>query len=258
MTELAVPPERVGELEIDPRSNKKLKQSMLPDVIPEEMEVQETDPVVPAVEPRPELSWSAKLFAGFEPSTDIYPHYYMGKDEEERFESVDELFRCPSELEDCPPKFGPRLEISKEKYTSLFRQWQGALIIKLLGRTVGYRMLDQRLRKLWQLDKGFELTDLKDDFYIVRFFAREDYLHVLEEGPWMVSGHYLTVTKWRPLFHPSSTTFTSTLVWVRFLRIYPEMLDKEILSSMGDLISKMVKVDSMSLTGMRGRFARVC
>lgn len=63
---------------------------------------------------------------------------------------------------------------------------------------------------------------------------------------------------WRPKFYPSAATITSTLVWVRFPRIYPEMLDEEILSSMGDLPSRTVKVDSTSLTGLRWRFARVC
>lgn len=56
-------------------------------------------------------------------------------------------------------------------------------------------MIDQRLRDLWPLEKGFELTNLTENFFIVRFFCRQDYMHVLEGGPWTILGHYLFVMK---------------------------------------------------------------
>lgn len=123
---------------------------------------------------------------------------------------------------------------------------------------MGYRTLDQRLRDLWQLENGFELTDLEGNFYIARFFSRNDYLRVLEGGHWLVMGHYLTVTKWRPRFQPSTTTISSTMVWVQFPSIFPELLDEEMLTFMGYMLGRTVKVDPMSLTGLRCRFARVC
>lgn len=38
----------------------------------------------------------------------------------------------------------------------------------------------------------------------------------------------------------------------------PEMLDEELISFMVDMIGKTVKVDAMSLTGLRAKFAWVC
>lgn len=113
------------------------------------------------------------------------------------------------------------------------------------------------MRELWQLWKAFELTDLEEGFFIVRFYSREDYLHVLEGGPWVILGHYLTVMRWRPLFRPSANCIKSTLVWVQF-PVLPELLDEEILSSMGDRVGRTVKVDPLSLTGSQSKFARVC
>lgn len=101
----------------------------------------------------------------------------MGDDDEEKYAGVDELFHGGAE--DSPPPFGPRVEISKEKYISLFSKWRGALIVKLLGKFVSYRVLDQRVRELWNLEKGFELTDLEAGYFIVRFFSQQDYCHVL-------------------------------------------------------------------------------
>lgn len=208
--------------------------------------------------PPADQSWASTLFPDQVPESSMYPQFYLGEDEEEKYEWIDALFHSHLDLDDAPPKYGPRLELSKEKYTSLFRQWRGSLIIKLLGKSVSFRTLDQRLRDLWTLEHGFELTDFEGDFYIARFYCRSDYLMVLEGGPWVILGHYLTVMKWRPKFRPSAATISSTLVWVRFPGIYPEMLDEETLSSLGDLIGTTVKVDSTSLTGLRGRFSRVC
>lgn len=128
----------------------------------------------------------------------------------------------------------------------------------MLGKSVGYWILNQRLRDLWQLEHGYELTGLEEYFYIVRFFSKEDYLKVLEGGPWIVMGHYLMVTKWRPRFRPSTAKITSTLVWMRFPSNLPELLDEETLTSMVDLLGRTMKIDHMSLTGLRCRFSRVC
>lgn len=116
----------------------------------------------------------------------------MSEDDEEKYEGVDELFRYHDESEEMAPLYGLRLEISKEKYTSLFKKWWGALIVKLLGKSISYCILEQHLRDIWLLEKGFELTDLEEGFFIVRFFAEADYMLVLEGGPWVILGHYLS------------------------------------------------------------------
>lgn len=123
---------------------------------------------------------------------------------------------------------------------------------------VSYKVLDQKVRDLWQLEVSHKLIDLTEGYYIVRFFSRNIYLHVLEGGPWIVLGHYLTVSKWKPMFRPSAESNTTTLVWVRFMAILSELLDEEILSTMGDMLGKTDRVDSMSLTGLRAKFMRVC
>lgn len=79
-----------------------------------------------------------------QPTPDV-PHLYMGDDDEEIYPRVDELFMSTEIMEELPPKYGPQVEISKEKYISLFKPWRGALILKLLGKTVNYHVLEQRV-----------------------------------------------------------------------------------------------------------------
>lgn len=51
---------------------------------------------------------------------------------------------------------------------------------------------------------------------------------------------------------------TRTLVWVHFMGILPEFIDEETIAFMGDMVGRTVKVDDLSLTGKRDRFARCC
>lgn len=47
--------------------------------------------------------------------------YYMGDDDEEPYPGVDDLFNRQNLSEDSVPISGPLLELSKEKYLSLFK-----------------------------------------------------------------------------------------------------------------------------------------
>lgn len=182
----------------------------------------------------------------------------MGEDAEEKFTGVDALFSAPT-TDVSPDSTSPRqVDIPKDKYMSLFQPWRGALILKLLGKSVSFRVLQQRTADLWGLQWGYELIDLEHGFFLARFFSREDYLRVLEGGPWTVMGHYLTIAKWRPNFRPSVEKISTTLVWIRFPELPIELFDEEVLTYMGDAVGKTVKVDELTMAASRGRYARVC
>ncbi|KAI5672944.1 hypothetical protein M9H77_13308 [Catharanthus roseus] len=85
----------------------------------------------------------------------------------------------------------------------------------------------------------------------------QDYMHVLENGPWVIMGHYLTVFKWQPNFRPSMKKVTSTLAWVRFPKLPLEFFEKETLMAMGKAIGKVVKIDNTTMGVARGRYARI-
>lgn len=97
-------------------------------------------------------------------------------------------------------KCGPMVPISLEKYHSIFQSWRGALILKLLGKTMSLWVVEQRTRDLWKLEWGCQIIDMDNGYFLVLFYKREDYFHVLEGGPWIIIGHYLMVNRWKPNF----------------------------------------------------------
>lgn len=126
--------------------------------------------------------------------------------------------------------------------------------MKLLGKNIGFINLRNQINSMWQLMQPLEPIDLGNGFFIVRFTCKDDYEKVLQGGPWMILGHYLTVQKWKPNFKASTASVTSTSVWVRFPETSVECFNEEILTWLGGAIGKVVKMDKHTTESIRGRF----
>lgn len=118
--------------------------------------------------------------------------------------------------------------------------------------------MKQRVETLSQLQWGCELLDLEGDYFIARFYLHEDYRPVLGNGPWIIMGHYLTISKWRPFFCPDEDQILSTLVWVRFPALPVECFKENLLMAVSNTIGKAVKVDLATQDATRGKYARAC
>lgn len=62
--------------------------------------------------------------------------------------------------EDIDPKTCPVVDLLWDFYKSLWQPWRRALIIKVIGKTFSFKMLEPRIKNLWQLEKGCELVDM--------------------------------------------------------------------------------------------------
>ncbi|KAL2923955.1 Uncharacterized protein RDABS01_015446 [Bienertia sinuspersici] len=83
----------------------------------------------------------------------------------------------------------------------------------------------RRLSKKWQLKVQFNLTDVGCSYCVAKFSNKDDYNHVLIEGPWLIDDHYFTV---------------------RFL------------CKIGSKSGKVIKINKTTTLAKRGRFTRLC
>ncbi|KAI9117066.1 hypothetical protein K1719_012065 [Acacia pycnantha] len=87
----------------------------------------------------------------------------------------------------------PTVNFADHVIETLNKKMGLAVVIKLLGRKIGYRQLRNQLHNLWKPTGHLKLTDLDEDCFLVRFQDDMDYQNALLTGPWMIYGHYLTV-----------------------------------------------------------------
>ncbi|KAI9118707.1 hypothetical protein K1719_010152 [Acacia pycnantha] len=85
----------------------------------------------------------------------------------------------------------PTFLVSEKMKKRLYKAWNRAVIAKLLGRTIGYKLLLSILQSLWAKRGVISLINIGNRFFVVKL-TNKDYLNALTGGSWMIFDHYLT------------------------------------------------------------------
>ncbi|KAJ4838451.1 hypothetical protein Tsubulata_041033 [Turnera subulata] len=153
----------------------------------------------------------------------------------------------------------PTIRLTSSDKKRIYQRWKDTLIVKLLGKRVGYRFLHRSLMNQWKPRGEIVMADMGNDFYLLQFTNDQDYQRVLFDGPWVVADHVLIVRRWQPRFDPDEATIDKAVVWVQLPKLYQEYYDKEILLwRIARRVGKPIKVDEVTLRSSRVKFARVC
>ncbi|CAN1787302.1 hypothetical protein LINPERHAP1_LOCUS17586 [Linum perenne] len=117
--------------------------------------------------------------------------------------------------------------------------------------------MKRRLEYLWAKSGSIQVSDLANNFFLVRFASQEDYSLAAFKGPWKVYDYYISVSQWSPSFDEEAP-IKSILTWVRLPKLPIHYFNKLAVSRIGDSIGKTVRLDLATAEGTRGRYARVC
>ncbi|XP_061367964.1 uncharacterized protein LOC133310980 [Gastrolobium bilobum] len=151
-----------------------------------------------------------------------------------------------------------RFRCTKEAKQRLRAPWRNAIIVKLLGKRVGVMYMKTKLGNLWAKSGSITVADLGNDFFSVKFSSLEDLNLALNEGPWVLMGHYLAIRKWEPFFNPHKANIHRVAAWIRLPGIPLELCVIPVLKLIGNSIGKVLKIDKTTSLGDRGKFARLC
>ncbi|CAL8115939.1 unnamed protein product [Prunus armeniaca] len=150
------------------------------------------------------------------------------------------------------------IKFSESIKDCLYRPWRTSVIIKLMGRPLTYNFLRARLLQRWALKGPMSLIDLENNYFIVKFLLEEDMQYVLTSGPWQIAGQYLVTQQWKPGFNPKEECVTHMTAWVRINGLNVEYFRPDVMGKIGNLIGHTVKVDALTMSQARGKFARIC
>ncbi|KAL4319188.1 hypothetical protein GQ457_18G002400 [Hibiscus cannabinus] len=157
------------------------------------------------------------------------------------FSEVEVVVRDEDCLVDVSGAF-PKIQFSEKVHDQIELSMWNVIIVRLLGKVIGYGALLNRLHALWCPTGEIQLIDLDNEYYLVRFADTSDYTRALTDGPWIIYCGYLIVQPWSRSFstsekHPSH-------VVALFRRI-------------ADVIGRVIKVDYNTKEAGRGKFARL-
>ncbi|XP_050217263.1 uncharacterized protein LOC126668090 [Mercurialis annua] len=172
-----------------------------------------------------------------------------------------ELDPCLS-LSDEDVEFGdekgiPVINFSDRVHNFIAHNMKLCVIIRLLGKNIGYQTLYGRLMKLWKPKDYPSLVDLDNNFFLVRFYSMDDYINAVSGGPWVLFGHYLTVQPWSPSFSSDNTNATAVTAWVRFPGLPFQYYHNHILKAIAKTIGNVIRIDYNTEAKERGKFARI-
>ncbi|CAN1729097.1 hypothetical protein LINPERHAP1_LOCUS496 [Linum perenne] len=85
------------------------------------------------------------------------------------------------------------LSLSKDFKEKLCKLWSNSVVVRLMGKNIGYSYLCHRLNAIWKLAGNLHIVDLDKNCFMVKFSNEQDYFKALTGGPWMILDHYLIV-----------------------------------------------------------------
>lgn len=78
-----------------------------------------------------------------------------------RVDLLDQNLTC-IEYKDNNPLL-PMVHIDEKVFDGLCEPWKDALVVKLLGKNIGFLTMKERLQKIWKLQHAFEIMDIVMD-----------------------------------------------------------------------------------------------
>lgn len=152
----------------------------------------------------------------------------------------------------------PSIKLNTEFRASFEVKWKNALILKVLGHSITYIILLNKITQLWKLKWEFSLMELMNDFFLFRSDEDDTIDPALTEGPWLVAENYLTIQRWQPRFNASKGTITTMFVWVFILEFLEEFYNEDILFSVGHCIGHSLKFDVNTYWATRWKYTWLC
>ncbi|CAN1187385.1 hypothetical protein LINPERHAP2_LOCUS38701 [Linum perenne] len=149
------------------------------------------------------------------------------------------------------------LSFSDDFWSKLCRPWINIVVVRLLGNLIIHAFICNRLRAIWKPVGHMHVVDLDKSCFMVKFSNEQDYYKALTGGPWLIFDHYLIVHQWDSSFRVSDNLPTKMVVWVRFPHVPIRFYHKQVLTSLRNLVSRMVKIDANTQRADSGKFARL-
>ncbi|KAH1090722.1 hypothetical protein J1N35_017979 [Gossypium stocksii] len=145
----------------------------------------------------------------------------------------------------------------KDMLVILIQSMDNTVILKLLGCNIGFSVLQNKIYSMWRLSAPIHMMDIENGYFLVKFQNKMDWEKALFKGSWTIFGQYLTVQPWTMAFDPTQEYPSVVMAWIRFPALPSYLYNHKIITEIGELVGKVVKLDMNTDSRTRGHFARM-
>ena len=150
------------------------------------------------------------------------------------------------------------VKLSKETKSRIKKPWSKTIIVKPVGRSVSFSYMPNKLVQLWRSVGRMDCVDLSHEFFLVRFFSKEDLDSVLEKGLWFIGDFFLSLRLWEPFFKPAMANVSLVAVWVRLNALPIELYVTEVLKQIGESLGEVLRIDAHTAMEAQGKYVWLC
>ncbi|XP_017621897.1 uncharacterized protein LOC108466040 [Gossypium arboreum] len=139
----------------------------------------------------------------------------------------------------------------------LIQSMSNTVILKILGRNIGFSVLQNKIYSIWKPSAPFHMMDIENGYFLVKFQNYIDCEKALSECPWIIFGQYLTVQHWTMAFDPAQAFPSVVMTWIRFPALPSYLYNRKIITDIENFVGKVVKLDMNTDSRTRGCFSRL-
>lgn len=150
------------------------------------------------------------------------------------------------------------LKLDRDTVSRARIRFQTALYGKFFGKSPPFEQVKEILSSKWNELGNFQISDLPNGYLLIRCGTEEVMKRMLFEGPWAVNGIVLQLTPWQPFFEPAFTRLSTAVIWIQLHNLPVEFWDGEALESISNLFGRLFKIDEVTSSLSRSKFARLC
>lgn len=118
---------------------------------------------------------------------------YFNNSEENSNDTSDALLEQFSQPGNSSSSPIPVISLDPATKDRIRNPWRKCLIGKVLGKSIGFKFLQERINVMWRPVGQIQILDLRKDFFLFKFANVEDLKNALLHGPWFISGHYFSL-----------------------------------------------------------------
>lgn len=77
----------------------------------------------------------------------------------------------------------PMFSIDPITKAAICKPWEDCLVVKLLGKSIGYGALCENLKVMWKMSRGYEVRDVHHGYFLIKFDKIENKERAISGAP---------------------------------------------------------------------------